>query len=89
MRKVTKTDVEKAWRKRPTAGQTLLRDSEVRGLQLVVYRDSATWRLDYKLPGVHPVTGKRWPGRKLTLGKLSPAFHLPNARAAALEAKAK
>lgn len=85
----TRNDVEKAWRTRPSAGQKLLRDSEIRGLHLVVFRDSATWRFDYKLPGAHPVTGKRWPGRKLTLGKLSPTFHLHEARAAALEAKAK
>ena len=60
----------------------------MRGLHLSIRSQSATWAFEYKLPGLHPDTGRRWPTRTLTLGKLAPSFHLEEAREVALTAKA-
>ncbi|MGH6911866.1 MAG: integrase arm-type DNA-binding domain-containing protein, partial [Phenylobacterium sp.] len=87
MAAVTKLTIETAWRNRGHGGQ-LLRDDDVKGLVLAVHRDHAMWRLEYRLPGRHPETGKRWPNRALTLGRLEPGYHLREARATAREAKA-
>jgi len=63
-------------------------DHEVPGLALVVGRRSARWVFSYKPRGVNPNGGKRWPTRDLTLG-VPAQMSLPEARAAALDAKAK
>lgn len=63
-------------------------DHEVRGLALVVGRHSARWVYSYKPHGVNPSTNERWPTRDLTLG-VPARMSLPEARAAALDAKAK
>jgi integrase len=87
MERITKATIEAAWRNRGDGGGPPIRDHKVRGLNLAIHAHHATWRLDFRLPGRHPETGKRWPNDTLTLGRLSPAFHLDEARAAALEQK--
>ena len=84
---LTKARVDAAWRRRSGAKE-LLRDHKVRWLHLSIRSQSATWAFEYRLPGLHPETGRRWPTRTLTLGRLTPGFHLEEARAAALAAKA-
>ena len=77
MASVTKQTIEAAWRKRFEGGERTVKVVQVPGLECIIYDDYAIWRLDYKLPGVNPETGKRWPGKKGTLGRLAPKFHLP------------
>ena len=63
------------------------RDHAVPGLALVVGRRSARWVYSYKPHGVNLQTNGRWSTRDLSLG--GPAqMSLPEARAAALKAKA-
>jgi integrase len=62
-------------------------DHEVPGLMLAVGRRSARWVYSYKPHGVNP-KGNRWPTRDLTLG-VPARMSLPEARAVALEAKAR
>src|SRR5271166_40073 len=62
-------------------------DHDVTGLALVVGRRSARWVFSYKPHGVNPETGARWSTRDLTLG-VPARMSLPEARAAALQAKA-
>jgi integrase len=85
MDRITKATIEAAWRNRADGGR-LLRCGG--GLVLALNRDHATWRLEFRLPGIDPATGKRWPNDALTLGRLRPSFHLREARAAATENKA-
>ena len=63
-------------------------DHEVRALALVVGRHSARWVYSYKPHGANPTTSERWPTRDLTLG-VPARMSLPEARAAALDAKAR
>ena len=63
-------------------------DHEVRGLALVVGKRSARWVYGYKPHGANPTTSKRWPTRDLTPG-VPARMSLPEARAAALDAKAR
>jgi integrase len=63
-------------------------DHEVPGLALVVGRRSARWVYSYKPHGINPTTRERWPTRDLTLG-VPARMSLPEARAAALDAKAR
>ena len=89
MASVTKQTIEAAWRKRFEGGERTVKVVQVPGLECIIYDDYAIWRLDYKLPGVNPETGKRWPGKKGTLGRLAPKFHLPEAIELAREWKVK
>ena len=83
MTAVTKQTIEVLWRKRPERGASTIKIPQVPGLDLYIAQGKATWRLDYRLPGVNPVTGKRWPGGARRLGDLRPDFHLPEAIAMA------
>ena len=47
------------------------------------------WRLEFRLPGLNPETGKRWPNDAWTIGRLAPDLHLAEARKLAEEAKVK
>ena len=88
MAAVTKQTIEAAWRNR-TKGQRPIRDDVVRGLVLALHDAHATWRLEYRLPGVNPESGHRWPNQVWTIGRLAPALHLAEARAHAREGKVK
>ena len=89
MTSVTKQTIEAAWRKRFDGGERTVKVVQVPGLDCIIYDDYAIWRLDYKLPGVNPETGKRWSGKKGLLGRLAPDFHLPEAIHLAREWKVK
>jgi len=80
---VTKQTIEAAWRRRLDGGDRIVKIPQVPGLDLYLAPDKATWRLDYRLPGVNPETGKRWPGGPRKLGALRPDFHLAEAIALA------
>ena len=80
---VTKQTIEAAWRKRPERGPMIIKIPQVAGMDLRLAPDGATWRLDYRLPGVNPETGKRWPGGPRRLGELRADFHLHEAVALA------
>lgn len=81
----TKQTIEAAWRKRPETGARIVKVPQVAGLDLYLTPSRATWRLDYRLPGVNPETGRRWRGGPRKLGELRPDFHLPEAVALARE----
>lgn len=84
--KITKTTVDSAWRRRTTDVRLVVRDTECRGLALVINPTGMTWRYDYKPRGLDPHTGKRWPSQTVTIG--NPATHSPEqARGAAGMAK--
>ena len=85
---LTKTRIDAAWRHRDGT-KRILRDHRVRGLYLGIRAQSATWFFEFRLPGVHPEKGGRWPTTTLKLGRLTTDFHLEEARKAALAAKAK
>ena len=85
---VTKATIEAAWRNRAEDGKSV-RDDQVRGLVLALNREHATWRLEFRLPGTNPETGRRWPNDAWTIGRLAPDLHLPEARSLAREAKVK
>lgn len=84
--RLTKAVVERAWKARGAARQTL-RDEQVRGLALVVNATSASWQLEYRPRGTDD-QGRRWPNRHLRLGTLD-VLDLDGARMAAGAAKAK
>ncbi len=88
MANLTKQIVEAAWRNR-TGERTKLRDDAVKGLLLELNRHGAAWRLEYRLPGLNPESGERWPNDAWTIGALSPELHLAEARKLAREGKAK
>jgi integrase len=66
--KITKATIEKAWRKRAEGNRTFIRDGECRGLALVVNPTSMRWEYAYRPRGLHPLTGRRWPNRTVSLG---------------------
>jgi len=84
--KITKATVDSAWRRRAAGVRLMLRDSECRGLALVVNPTGMSWRYDYKPRGVDPHTGRRWASQTVTIG--NPDTHSPEqARGAAGRAK--
>ena len=87
MSSLTKPMIEAAWKRRAELPRQTLRDGA--GLSLVIGAESASWYFEYRLAGVHPETGERWPNRKLPLGRLAAEFHLADARKAAAQARAK
>ena len=76
MARVTKQTIEAAWRNRAGDRQKVRCGQ---GLVLELNIHSASWRQEYRLPGINPETGKRWPNDALSLGRLAPDFHLPEA----------
>jgi integrase len=90
VRKFTQASLNSALRRGVDGALTPGRhaDHEVRGLALVVGRRSARWVYSYKPHGVNSETKARWPTRDLTLG-VPARISLPEARAAALDAKAR
>jgi integrase len=82
--KLTKAVVERAWRNRGQAQQTL-RDDEVPGLSLVVGPRAGSWRFAYKPRGTR-ADGTRWPTRTAVLGHLD-SMDLQAARTAAIAIK--
>jgi integrase len=71
--KITKATIDAAWRRRGSGQRVIVRDRECRGLALIVNATSMTWAYTYRLRGVDPVTGKRWPNTTVTIG--NPATH--------------
>jgi integrase len=90
MKKFTQASVHSALRRHEDGlmGPGRHPDHEVSGLALVVGRRAARWVYSYKPHGLNSDTGTRWSTRDLTLG-VPGGMSLPEARAAALEAKAK
>ena len=88
MATVTKQTIDAAWRNRGDGG-TLIRDDRVKGLVLALQKHHASWRLEFRLPGLNPETGKRWPNDAWTIGRLAADLHLAEARKLAEEGKGK
>lgn len=84
--KITKATVDSAWRRRAAGVRLVVRDTECRGLALVVNPTGMTWRYEYKPRGVNIRTGNRWPSQTVTIG--NPDTHSPDqARGAAGKVK--
>jgi integrase len=83
-RKLTKTTVEAAWRRRDSGQRLVLSDVECRGLALIVNTNSMAWTYSYKPRGVDAATGKRFASRSVTIG--NPETHSPEAARAAANA---
>jgi integrase len=66
--KITKTTIENAWRRRAKDTRIIVRDTDTRGLSLIVNATTMTWRYEYRPRGKDPATGKRWPNKPITLG---------------------
>ena len=74
--RVTKAIIEAGWRRRTESVRLMIRDSECRGLALVVNPTGMSWRFDYRPRGADSHTGRRWPMQSITLG--NPATHNPD-----------
>ncbi|MFH5927033.1 tyrosine-type recombinase/integrase [Roseomonas xinghualingensis] len=84
--RITKATVDAAWRRRRPDFRLTIRDTECRGLALVVNPTSMSWVVSYKPRGLDPRTGKRPATRELVVG--APATHSPEqARQAAAKVK--
>ncbi len=84
--KITKATIDAAWRRHAPGLRLVIRDTECRGLALVVNPTGMSWTYSYKPRGRDPETGKRFPSASLTIG--TPASHAPDdARDAAGKAK--
>lgn len=84
--RITKATVDGAWRRRRPDVRLTIRDTECRGLALVVNPTGMTWAVSYKPRGADPLTGKRPATREVMVG--TPATHSPEeARAAAAKVK--
>ena len=79
--RITKATVDAAWRRRSEGVRLVLRDTDCRGLSLVVNPTGMTWKYEYRPRGVDAHTGRRWPMRGMTLG--NPETHGPDAARAA------
>lgn len=75
--KITRGNIEAAWKDRAPKCRLIIGDLECRGLALVVNPTSMSWRFDYKPRGLDPHTGKRFSSRSITLG--NPASLSPDA----------
>jgi hypothetical protein len=75
--KITRTEVEKAWRRRAPGLRLVVRDLGCRGLALVVNPTGMSWTYSYKLRGSDPRTGRRFATQSVTIG--SPETHPPDA----------
>src|SRR4051794_4529010 len=84
--RLTKAEIERAWRQRG-AGRRTLRDDQVKGLALIVNAESGSWVYSYK-PGGHDAKARRCPTRHLRFGGLDPV-DLEAARRLAAAAKLK
>jgi integrase len=74
--RITRATIEAAWRRRKPSYRMVLRDSECRGLALIINATSMTWSYAYRPRGIDPGTGRRWPNRMVTLG--NPETHSPD-----------
>jgi integrase len=74
--RITRATIEAAWRRRKPRHRLIIRDSECRGLALIVNATSMTWSYAYRPRGIAPATGRRWPNRTVTLG--NPETHSPD-----------
>jgi len=92
---ITLRTIEAALRRRTAAlpelpagedWREVVRDSEVRGLELRITRTSASWRFSYR-PRGRTADGRRWPSRSIMLG-LAPGLSPAEARRQALAIKA-
>ena len=66
--KITKTVIERAWKRRSKGIRTIIRDSDTAGLALIVNPETMTWVYSYRPRGVDPATTRRWPNKTVTLG---------------------
>ena len=66
--KITKAGLESAWKRRAEGQRLVIRDSECRGLALIVNPAGWRWEFAYRPRGVDAKTQKRWPNRTITLG---------------------
>jgi integrase len=69
--------IEAASKRRAIGTRIVIRDAACGGLSLVVNPRGMVWRVEWRPRGSHPISGKRWPMQKLTIG--TPATHSPDA----------
>src|SRR6476646_406302 len=74
--KSTKAVIDSAWRRRQPGSRRIIRDTDCRGLALIVTASSMAWSYAYRPRGTDPLTGRRWPNRTLTVG--NPSTHSPD-----------
>jgi integrase len=75
--RITRATIEAAWKRRSEGAREIIRDSQCRGLALLVGQRSMSWLLAWKPRGTNPETGKRWATQSLVIG--TPATHGPEA----------
>jgi integrase len=68
--------IEAAGKRHQTGARLIIRDKPCPGLSLVVNPKGMVWRLEWRPRGSNPITGKRWPVQKITLG--NPETHSPD-----------
>ncbi|WP_426957957.1 tyrosine-type recombinase/integrase [Muricoccus radiodurans] len=84
--RITKATIDAAWRRRRPDLRLTIRDTECRGLALVVNPTGMAWAISWRPRGMDPKTGRRPAMRELVVG--TPATHSPEqARAAAGKVK--
>jgi integrase len=66
--KITKSVIDKAWKRRAKDQRIIIRDLETAGLALIVNAQTMRWECTHRPRGKDPATGKRWPNKPLTLG---------------------
>src|ERR687885_319897 len=74
--RITRAVIEGAWRRRKPGNRLVVRDSECRGLALVVNPTGMTWGYSYRPRGADSNSGRRWPNKTVTIG--NPATHGPD-----------
>ncbi|MDE2333979.1 MAG: tyrosine-type recombinase/integrase [Rhodospirillales bacterium] len=82
--RITRATVQAAWQRRAPGQRLIVRDAECRALALVVNATAMRWETSYRLRGVDPATGRRWPNRTVSLG--NPGAMAPEAARAAANA---
>jgi integrase len=75
--KLTRANVDAAWRRRASGQRLVLSDATCRGLALVVNATSMAWSYSYKPRGVDAGTSRRFASRSVTIG--NPQTHSPEA----------
>lgn len=82
--RITRATVQAAWQRRAPDLRLIVRDAECRALVLVVSGTAMRWETAYRLRGLDPATGRRWPNRTVSLG--NPGAMAPEAARAAANA---
>ena len=75
--RITRITINAAEKRRCRATRIVIQDATCRGLALVMNPTGLSWRFDYRLRGISPSTGRRWPMQSHFVG--TPDSHGPEA----------